>query len=403
MFYRWYAGVAIHFIHRRRAIAIWKKLSSGQEVTLETALGCFELFNLKTAEGDPDDTARILDELAARFQSQTPNLHQLSTKAKASALCGFMNREGFRGASSERYRALKNSFIGISLRTDRTNLPLTATAIFCSLATRIGLSAFPCGFPYHVLAIVKNEESGQYIYLDPFRGDGNELPLAGLENQLQMLGVGEAKEEYLRPSATSEIVLRTARNILESLRHTASTNREPTALVDRNSALYAALMASVLLGPRVTFNLIQHMSRLIQDDMAMDVLFFEEDIIPAVDFENCRELMEETCSALRGVDSHPKPVNERSKEEEVKVGHFFITARCHTLDLLTFLLVSRGDCIYTQAVPIPGRHFWLDTDMYTRRRGGVDSTDGGRWSASRKAATILSRFVRHYIILFMCV
>lgn len=230
-----------------------------------------------------------------------------------------MAQEGFRGASSEHYRALKNSFIGISLRTDRTNLPLTATAIFCSLATRIGLSASPCGFPYHVLAIVN--DNGRRIYLDPFRGDGKELSVEGLENQLQTLGIDDEKDEYLRPSVVSEIVLRTARNILESLRHTPTTSREPNALVNRNSALYAALMASVLLGPRITYNLIQHMAKLIQEECPMDVMFFEQEIIPQTMLPNCAELLQGTCTKLRNIDATPNHVNQRSSAEEVKVGH----------------------------------------------------------------------------------
>lgn len=262
----------------------------------------------------------MLDELAARFQSVTPNLHQLSTKAKASSLCKFMAQEGFRGASSEHYRALKNSFIGISLRTDRTNLPLTATAIFCSLATRIGLTASPCGFPYHVLAIVN--DNGRRIYLDPFRGDGNELSVEGLENQLQTLGIDDEKDEYLRPSIVSEIVLRTARNILESLRHTPTTSREPNALVNRNSALYAALMASVLLGPRITYNLIQHMAKLIQEECPMDVIFFEQQIIPQATLPNCADLLQDTCIKLRNIDATLNVVNHRSSAEEVKVSRF---------------------------------------------------------------------------------
>lgn len=277
----------------------------------------------------------MLDDLAARFQSETPNVDQLSTKAKASALCKFMAREGFRGATSERYRALKNSFIGISLRTDRTNLPLTATAIFCSLATRIGLSASPCGFPYHVLAIVNDEENGQRIYLDPFRGDGNELPVEGLENQLQMLGIEEAKHEYLRPSAISEIVLRTARNILESLRHTPTTTREPNALVNRNFALYAALMASVLLGPRITYNLIQHMARLVHEECPMDVIFFEQELVPQVEIPECVNLLAETCLKLRDIDKTPNPVNQRTSEEEVKVRDLFPLTEVYVLCVLT--------------------------------------------------------------------
>lgn len=329
---RWYASAAIRYIHRRQAIIGWKKLASGEDISLEYALGCFELFILKTPEGDIDDISGILDELAARFKSETTNFADMSTKAKALALCTYMNREGFRGASYESYRALKNAFIGVSLRTDRTNLPLTATAIYCSLATRVGLAAYPCGFPYHVLAIVRNED-GNYIYLDPFRGEGNELPVQGLEHQLSELGVGATMDEFLRPSPTTDIVLRTSRNILESLRRAPGPSdiQQEAVEIDRHSALYAALTASALLGPRITLNVVQHMARRIQDEYSMDVQFFEEDIVPKLEDRNARELLLEMCGELRAEDSAQRPVSRRENldgnDVRYRVGTVFVHKR----------------------------------------------------------------------------
>lgn len=250
-----------------------------------------------------------------------------------------MAQEGFRSASSEHYRALKNSFIGISLRTDRTNLPLTATAIFCSLGTRIGLSASPCRFPYHALAIVNDNE--RRIYLDPFRGDGEELSIEGLENQLQAFGIDD-EDEYLQPSVVSEVVLRTARNILESLGHTPTTRRGPNALVNRNSAFYASLMASVLLGPEITYDLTQYIVRLIQEEFPMDVKFFEQEITPQTMPPNCAELLQETCIKLRSIDATPNLVNQRSSVEKVKVGHHLLQR-----DLL-FLMLTLASIAWEQ-------------------------------------------------------
>ncbi|KAL7276273.1 hypothetical protein RUND412_000739 [Rhizina undulata] len=315
---RWQASVAIHYIHRRRAIHIWKRLAAGDPISLEVALGCFDLFVLNTASDDIEDTAVLLDEIAERFKSQTPNLESMTTKDKALLLSTFLHSEGYRGATTEQYRALKNSFIGVSIRTDKATLPLTSVVLYCALATRIGVKAQPCGFPYHVIAIVHDDETKNYIYLDPFRGDGKELERPALEEKLRTWGMYERANYYLSPSLTGDIVMRTSRNILESIRQTDATS-DPVAPIDRNAALYASLVASVLSSPRISVALVKNMTRLIQNDFPMDVRFFEEDLVPGLEDPNGRQLLENVCGALRAEDSSPRTVTRRATQEEMAV------------------------------------------------------------------------------------
>lgn len=320
---RWYATSVLQFLHRRRAIQIIRKMSSDEDISIEEGLSIFDLFNIEVDENMPEDTAQILDELASRFRSQTPNMDTIPIKTKALALCQFMKQEGFHGATSEDYRKLQNCYIGVSLRATRMYIPLTSAAIYCSLAQRIGLSAYLCGFPYHVLAIVK-QESGQNLFVDPFYdgGHGRIRGISELESEVQALGIRE-KQIYLCPSPIREMVLRTSRNLLESLRHginsdlPAGGHRHSTP-VSRASAVYAALMTSVLLGRQyVVDGLLEHLIAFLSEEMCMDVQFFEEDVLRvAGTSQESRELIQRKCDELREFDRHLEPPRRRSKEKK---------------------------------------------------------------------------------------
>ena len=96
------------------------------------------------------------------------------------------------------------------------------------------------------------------MYLDPFRSD-QETPLSDLRSQLATIGVTADKHSiYLNGSPASEIVLRTARNIVYSVQEShqsviAAGNGDPRpsysirALPDMEDAFYAALWASIIL------------------------------------------------------------------------------------------------------------------------------------------------------------
>ena len=171
---------------------------------------------------------------------------------------------GISGDVDAHYHDLQNSFIGMALNNeDHPSLPLISVAIYCCLAQRLGLDASPCGFPFHVLAIVRplegqsldDQDSGsalgpQSIYMDPFRSS-TETPVERLVTQLVNMGIPRRDHEsLLNSSSISEIVTRCAKNIITSVQ---TLPREPGAgpaaapKSNVESAFYAALWALVLL------------------------------------------------------------------------------------------------------------------------------------------------------------
>ena len=52
---RYYSNAIMGCLHRTMAIPEWKRLKDGEDVSLERALGAFDMFVLETGSGDFDD------------------------------------------------------------------------------------------------------------------------------------------------------------------------------------------------------------------------------------------------------------------------------------------------------------------------------------------------------------
>ncbi|KAF8424105.1 hypothetical protein EV426DRAFT_103045 [Tirmania nivea] len=356
---RYYASEALAFIHRRRAIEIWKKISDGVDIPLEEALGAYDLFIIRGANRDVEAITRSLDRLAMEFRNQHLGWEELTPRELASAVIMFMRSVGFTGASYENYHALRNSFIGICVDSNRATLPLTTVAIFCALGTRLGMDVRPCGFTYHVVAIVtepvqQNDPlplplTQRQSFWDPFKTH-LEIKPGELDYQLRStMGIlasnfptptnaatnttsssalspgphGHAHFlHYLNPSPsnTRELIVRVARNILESVRLTGMQPTptyttpgswdQPQLQPERHAALYAALTASVICGPPASTRLLEHMCTLMQRDFACDVGFFEEDMSRLISEDDVM-LLHNICNAVRREDETPKRAMRR--------------------------------------------------------------------------------------------
>lgn len=57
---RYYSNAILTCLHRTIAIPEWEKLRTGEDVSLERALGAFDMFVLETGPGDFDDVRKIL-------------------------------------------------------------------------------------------------------------------------------------------------------------------------------------------------------------------------------------------------------------------------------------------------------------------------------------------------------
>ncbi|KAJ9666541.1 hypothetical protein H2201_003464 [Coniosporium apollinis] len=272
---RYWSQATLNTIHRTMAIEEWEKLQKGQDVPLERALGAFDMFVLDTREGDFDNISRHIDDLAEQVRAENPDLESRTTRQKALDVARFLRAHDLTGvASDEAYTALRNSFIGIGLNDPAHQaLPLISTALYCCVARRLGLDAKPCGFPFHVYGIVyassghdldgraiRDDDQQTLMYVDPFRSD-LEVPLRDLTAQLSQMRVSPSKHpELLRAASTREMVLRTGRNIMNSVQQIhqraaiqpADTAARSLAWVstfpDMDDAFYGTLWAMLLLG-----------------------------------------------------------------------------------------------------------------------------------------------------------
>ena len=52
LFIRYYATAVLDYVHRSEALAEWSRLAKGENVSLERALGSFDLFVLHDRYGD---------------------------------------------------------------------------------------------------------------------------------------------------------------------------------------------------------------------------------------------------------------------------------------------------------------------------------------------------------------
>lgn len=269
---KWYCRAALTCLHRADAFAQLLQLrqTSGDHVPLERALGLFDLFIIQDGKGDAPDISARLDEVAADFRLLHPDHMEMNGRERAIALADFVLAQGLGGIQGDgdaHYHDLRNNFLGMALRDDqRASLPLISVVIYCCIAQRVALDARPCGFPWHVLAIVQsaNGESlngrglahasvRDRMYMDPFRS-ANEVRVETLVAQLASMEVSQAEQDRLLDVApTSEIVSRCARNIIRSFqtlprhrtlpRHSMTGDDSPCM----DAGLYGALWTLLLL------------------------------------------------------------------------------------------------------------------------------------------------------------
>ncbi|KAF1837994.1 F-box domain-containing protein [Decorospora gaudefroyi] len=269
---RYYANAVLERIHREVAINVWIGLRDGKPVSLERALGAYDVFARVGQEVDVDVIVEDIETLANGLLEEHVDFRDLSPRLQASTLASYLREHGFNGVPDTSYRALRNSFIGLVLRSAKhESLPLITVAIYCAIAQRVGLDARPCSILFHVYTLVyaprnynlngeykpTSSEELDYMYLDPFRSTSEVAP-ADLQRLLHDMGVPSREHSsFLTETDTREMVLRTARNIMNSvqtIRQTEAGMRHMqaswlTSYPDMDNAFYATIWATLLLGP----------------------------------------------------------------------------------------------------------------------------------------------------------
>ncbi|KAK6498557.1 hypothetical protein TWF481_011145 [Arthrobotrys musiformis] len=320
---RFHASSTLSYIHRQRAIRNWSTLLTPQPTSLEVAISSFDLFVIDDFAFDNEQVQRLLTTICEDITHSQRDFPNCSIQEKAVGIISHMRSLGFLGCSQERFHDLVNCFMGVSMRTTKSTLPITSCSIFCSLARRLGLEAHPCAYPYHVYALVRETESSHF-YVNPH--DSIDIVLQSeLESRLEEIGVSITSEnvrKYLHPATTKELVLRNARNILRN------TPRARRNLVDDqldlsiniDAAEYAALFAIALLSNTWTTRILEPLCRCLQESFPLDVGLIEKHIVPlAGPGSRPARLLQTICIALRNEDGMVRRPKLRSLAENRSV------------------------------------------------------------------------------------
>jgi len=353
---RYYSNAILSCLHRNIALVEWYKLRSGGQVSLERALGVFDLFIPESGISDLDDITLMLDNIVLQLQAEHPAIEYLTPREKALAIASYLRANNLTGIDSDRdYHDLEHNFLGIALNDPSHNsLPLISAAIYCYVAQKFDLNARPCGFPLHVHVIITpkpgtdlegNTSLGASetdpMYMDPFRSS-SETAVSDLRRQLNFLGASNLEHSnFLGESLTSEVVLRCAKNILNSIQR-----MPPNAMSAKYE--YAALWSIILFAsPRPT-ELRQYLpllTELVGADFPFDVFLIERHALPLfrglVEYEH----LFETLRVMRTVDKIPKQVKARTfghKNIRYRVGQVFRHRRYNYKAIITGWMRQMG-------------------------------------------------------------
>jgi F-box protein 21 len=371
---RYYANAALERIHREMAINVWKDLNDGKHVSIDRALGAYDMFARGGEDVDFDRITEDLDRLATGLLNEHPDFRDFSTREKASTLASYLRHQGFQGVPDTSYRALRNSFIGLVLRSPtHQSLPLISVAIFCALAQRVGLDARPCGFLFHVYCLVyaprQHNLDGEYkpsssgpldsMYLDPFRSS-DEVRQADLLRVLRDMGVPSSDHEtFLSDTTTREMVLRTARNIMNSVQTIRQTQVGVHGISsawldtypDMDNAFYATIWSMLMLGPgdegspgglrQVSSRRRQYLPYLLehfQTHFAWDVSLLEQYVIPMFYTQPEGHRLLQFVQSMHQIDTLRRPLIRRSARVlnvDFRIGQLFKHKRYHYEGVIT--------------------------------------------------------------------
>lgn len=370
---KYYANAILERIQREMVIKVWQNLAKGGHVSLERALGGFDMFARTGPTVDFDYMSQDLDDLACSVLRRHTDFREQSTRTKASWLASVLADLGFKGVSDRSYRALRNSFIGLAVNVPpHESLPLISVAIYCAVASRLGLDARPCGFVFHVYCIVSapknytldakykptSSDEVETMYLDPFRSS-EEVPLSNLQDQLRTYGIPSSEyERYLSHATTREMTIRTARNIISSVQTIRETERGNFGILsnwldaypDMDSAFYGTIWAMLILGPydeennglaNVSSRRRQYLPYILEHFQAhypWDITLLERHLIPL--FENQPEgtRLINFARSMQNEDSRPKVPKTRSPTGSsvvFRVGQLFKHQRYHYEGVVT--------------------------------------------------------------------
>ncbi|KAL9076682.1 MAG: hypothetical protein Q9157_003572 [Trypethelium eluteriae] len=353
---RYWSLEILNAMQRRKGIQVWSQATTPEiSISLEEALGAFDMFVLETREGDISDISARLDQLAAQLRVESPNIEEMSIRQRALEIARFVRRQGLVGVRSEEdYHVLRNRFIGIALFDDEHQaLPLISVAIYCCVAQRLGVNAQPCSIPFHVYAIVTpgkgynldgkemdSESQEDRMFMDPFRQD-EEVAEDALKRLLNSIcAPTSTHEDFLGASSVVKVIFRNARNIANAVQ-SGETNDPPrrsalsswnTGLPDMDGSFYGALWSMIIFDPDNRRNYLHHIVQFFQEGFTVDVDLIENTIFPMFNASPERDAILSLIEEVRGRDRAARPITRRTPDTinvKYRVGQKFEHRRYH--------------------------------------------------------------------------
>ena len=365
---RYYSDSVLGSLHRSMAIDQWALLSAGYDIPLEKALGAFDMSVLHGREGDFEDISKSLDQIADRICDTTPELDEMTPRQKCIAIAKYLisyDLVGVKGNVNANYHNMQNNFIGIALQDpSHPSLPLVSVAIYCCVAQRLGLDAHPCGFPFHVIAVIsppegmtmdgrelREDQAEERLYMDPFRSH-KPVETSDLMSQLTSLGItGDEHRQYLGPSPTAEIVRRCAKNIITSVQALPRQNgpagtSEAECFPEMDGAFYASLWALTMLveghtaqddAQRASF--LPYIVQRAESLFPYDFDLIESHLLPRLGTLERHDEIANTIRVIRAGDNMSKQVKPRASEAarsvRYTIGQYFQHRRYHYNAVIT--------------------------------------------------------------------
>lgn len=327
----------------------------------------------------------MLDRLAVEFQREHEEFEELTTRQKALTLNRWLRSRKLLGMDSpnRNYRRLRNCFIGQALRyKPHQSLPLVSSAIYCSIADRLGIDAKPCLFPSHVHTLVfppagvsldgipaEEAEANQdgelptaiadSMHLDPY-GTDEEVPKDTLLALLANFGWQANADIFLSSGQPRSLIMRLAHNIRATFTPDLSGPNQPepyvpsfdtsrpasgSSVINRDSALLAFVWARLMLLPPNGLEWVDSLHRIFDrftTSWIGDTWLVEKYICPIYDltgphgqvWDNPRNLVN-TKRDQDNVPLRPRRRADAGAEVLYKVGQVFRHRRLNFLGVIT--------------------------------------------------------------------
>ncbi|GAB7352092.1 hypothetical protein MBLNU459_g2592t1 [Dothideomycetes sp. NU459] len=353
---RYYSDAILGLIHRTRALQIWDDMQWQDFPALESSLGAFDLFVQSARDTDVAHLMHALDEIVDDIRKFNPNIDELDYQSKAVVIVKHLRSRHLVGASEQDFHLLRNNFMCLALTGDATtSLPLQSVSVFCCVAQRFGIRAWPCNFPFVIHAVVESpdypplretratfELNPGVVWMDPFHND-NIVSQQTMRSQLGSMAVTseDVVYAYLSPAYTRDMVLRTGRNIMRSVNE-AREHREDLGEqeVDADAAFYSFLWSILMFGPNNTRdrqNYVPYLLEHFKQHFPEDIGLIERYLLPMYNGHPALHQLIGMIEDHRIADRNARPITSRDENctaVKYRVGQYFRHLRYHYVGII---------------------------------------------------------------------